>query len=117
MNEQMPRTAGAPPVACNLSEPDVAVRREVVTHDLFRHAEETRELEDGFAYRFPAAEPRAGKLLDFMAAERRCCTFFTFELAFEPNAGPVWLRLRGSPEIKAFIREALTGNCGPVLPT
>ena len=113
MNDQAPR-ADASPLACNLSEPDLARRRDAISRDLFQHAEEIRELKDGFAYRYPAVEPWAGKLLDFIAVERRCCPFFTFELAFEPNDGPLWLRLRGLAEIKAYIRDGLTGNSEPV---
>ena len=46
----------------------------------------------------------------FVAAERRCCPFLTFEIAFEPHGGPVWLRLRGSPRIKQFVAETFTGR-------
>jgi predicted ester cyclase len=49
------------------------------------------------------------KVLEFVAAEKQCCPFFTFELAFEPDDGPLWLRLRGSAEIKAFVRSELDG--------
>ncbi len=58
----------------------------------------------------------AGKLLDFIAAERRCRPLFTFELAFEPNDGPLRMRLRGSAEIKEFIRDGLIGSTEPPSP-
>jgi hypothetical protein len=48
-------------------------------------------------------------MLAFIAVEKECCPFFTFELALEPNDGPVWLRLRGSAEIKAFVMAELDG--------
>ena len=60
-------------------------------------------MEDGYAFRFPGASQWAGRLLAFVEGERQCCPFFTFELAFEPNRGPIWLRVRGSEEIKGFI--------------
>ncbi len=41
--------------------------------------------------------------MEFITAERECCPFFRFELIVEPDDGPVWLRLRGSDEVKAFV--------------
>jgi hypothetical protein len=64
-------------------------------------------LPDGYAYQFPASDPWPAKVLEFVAAERQCCPFFTFEIVFEPNDGPLWLRLRGSEEVKAFIQTEL----------
>ena len=65
------------------------------------------ELPDGFGFRFPGADPWAAKALEFIEAEKQCCPFFTFELAFEPDDGPLWLRLRGSAAIKDFVRAEL----------
>ena len=33
-----------------------------------------------------------------------------FELVFEPQAGPVWLRVRGTAEIKTFIGNLMAGE-------
>lgn len=49
------------------------------------------------------------KVLASIAAERQCCPLFTFEIVFEPNDGPLWLRLRGSAEVKSFIAAQLDG--------
>lgn len=90
------------PIACNLSDTALAERGDEVS-SLFQEAEQTLELDDGYAFRFPASDASAAKLLEFTLAERRCCPFFIFELVFEPNEGPLWLRLRGSADIKAFV--------------
>ena len=45
----------------------------------------------------------AGRLLDLINSERQCCQFFRFELSFEPQQGPVWFRVRGSEQVKAFL--------------
>ena len=116
MNDQSPRSGGMPPIGCNLAEPARSARRIAISDDLFRQVEEVQELDDGFAYRDPAAEAWAGKLPDFIAAERRCRPFFTFDLAFEPNDGPLWLRLRDAAEIKAIIRDGLIGSTEPLSP-
>ncbi len=42
--------------------------------------------------------------MDLIHAERQCCSFLTFELLFEPDHGPIWLRVRGSEEVKSFLR-------------
>lgn len=96
------------PVACLLSEREQAVRGDVLGREIFSRVEQVVELPDGYAYRFPAAEAGGEALLGFVAAERRCCPFLAFELAFEPDGGPVWLRLRGSADAKRFVRDTFT---------
>jgi hypothetical protein len=94
-------------IACKLLGAEFHERKQAITRDLFAHAELVEELPDGFAYRFPSADPWPAKVLEFVAAERQCCPFFTFEIVFEPNDGPIWFRLRGSAEIKRFIKTEL----------
>ena len=40
-------------------------------------------------------------------AERECCPFLAFELAAEPNKGPVILRVIGPNGAKEFLRAIL----------
>lgn len=93
------------PIACNLSDPELARRAAELERGLFSAAEEVEELPDGYGYRFPADQEWLAKIVQFIGFERECCPFFTFELVFAPNQGPVWLRLRGSAEIKAFVAQ------------
>ena len=95
-------------IACLLSERDYAIRSEELAGGLFTTVEEVVELPDGNAYRFAGADSPLESLLEFIAAERRCCPFLSFEIAFESHGGPLWLRMRGSPRVKAFIAEAFT---------
>jgi hypothetical protein len=92
-------------IACNLSEREMAARGDALARELFLAVEAVEELPDGYAYRFPGDEKWTARVLDFVAAERRCCPFFTFEVVFTPHDGPLWLRLRGSAAIKAFVRD------------
>jgi hypothetical protein len=94
-------------IACKLLGREFAERKEAITRDLFAHAQRVDELSDGFAYQFPSGDPWPTKVLEFVATERQCCPFFTFEIVFEPNEGPLWLRLRGSEEAKEFIQSEL----------
>jgi hypothetical protein len=102
-----------PPLACKLTDPEFAARKAAISRDLFADVAEVRELADGFAYRWPATDERIATVTDFIIAERECCPFFTFEVAIEPDGGPLWLRLRGSEEIKAFIAAELDGSLRP----
>ena len=92
-------------IACLLSERDYAIRSEELASGLFAAVEEVAELPDGYAYRFATADSPLESLLEFIAAERRCCPFLHFEIAFEPHGGSLWLRMRGSPRVKAFIAQ------------
>ena len=109
MTEPTSQATDEPCLACNLIGREFAERKEAIGRDLFAHADAVEELADGFGFRFPAAEPWAARALDFIAVERQCCPFFTFELVFEPDDGPLWLRLRGSEAIKAFVASELDG--------
>ena len=108
MGKTMTRNPAAP-IACSLGDRDLAERGAEFRRGLFAAAEERRELADGYAYRFPGTEETLAALLDFAAAERRCCAFFRIELAFEPGFGPLWLTLQGPEGTKVFVREAFGG--------
>ena len=92
------------PLACLLTGKDLEARSEVV-QPLMASYQKLQELEDGYAFQFPGGPEWIQKLVSFVAEERECCPFFTFELHYEPNLGPIWLRLRGSAEIKALLRD------------
>ncbi|HEY7348514.1 MAG TPA: hypothetical protein VH599_09395 [Ktedonobacterales bacterium] len=104
MIEQTPAVEDTP-IACNLTG-DEHVKRGEEVRALFHEVEQVRELDDGYAFRFPGGDTWASRLLEFTLTERRCCPFFTFELVFEPNEGPIWVHLRGS----AAIKESLVGG-------
>jgi hypothetical protein len=102
-----------PVIACLLSEREAAIRGEELASGLFAAVEEITELPDGYGYRFSGDGSPLELLLEFIAAERRCCPFLTFELVFPLHNGPLWLRLRGSPEVKSFIAETFNTRVAP----
>ncbi len=69
---------------------------------------ELKELADGYAFKFSA--DKFETLTRFIGLERLCCSFFTFELKIAPNQGSIWIHLRGSEQIKAFIKMELQAN-------
>jgi hypothetical protein len=105
------------PIACNLSKAEFALREAEIANDLFSGCEQVKELADGYAFKFLDVEQWANRLLSFVLEERKCCPFFTFDLLFEPQKGPIWLQLRGDERVKLFIKEnflsslSLIGTC------
>ncbi len=97
------------PIACLLTDESKKRRRDTIVEPLFNNHQELRPLGDGYALRFPGDMETAARLLDFIAGERACCPFFTFELIFEPGNGPIWLHLRGPAGTKEFVSTLLSG--------
>ena len=90
-------------ITCKLVDAAFIARKETIRTTLLAHVQEVKELEDGYAFGFSEGSITGTQILEFIEAERECCSFFTFELIFEPYEGLRWLRMRGSAEIKAFI--------------
>lgn len=101
--------SGRIPFACNMLALGVEERplHEATIKELRRAIEEIRELPDGYAFRFAPKEQTLMMLCEFIARERLCCPFFTFELVAEAGEKPLWLRLRGADGIKQFITAEL----------
>jgi hypothetical protein len=67
------------------------------------------ELEDGFAFRFPADAKTFATVSEWMGNERLCCPFFAFDLHVGDSTGPTTLRITGPEGVKRFIRAELPG--------
>jgi hypothetical protein len=94
------------PVACSLTEAELEVRGDE-NAGLFAHARVVEELPDGYRFAFPADDDGIPALVRFILAERACCPFFTFELAFPSPHQVVWLAILGNEEAKAIVRDGL----------
>jgi hypothetical protein len=95
-----------PIFACNMLALDAEQRRRhlTVTGQLRAAIKEIRPLSDGYEFRFPSEQATILLASEFVARERLCCSFFTFELAVGPEESPLWLRLRGPEGVKDFIK-------------
>lgn len=91
------------PVACTLTDQDLAARRQHLLAALFPYVEAQELLDDGYAWRFGGSDERWADLAAFVQFERRCCGFLRFELIAEPQQGPLWLKATGPPGTKAFL--------------
>jgi len=103
------------PVACTLTEPELAARRAGVLTAIRRDQQEARWLPDGVALRFTAEPARLAMLAAFVDLERRCCAFLRFRLTVEPGGGPVWLELTGPPGARDFLAAEVVAP-GPAVP-
>lgn len=91
------------PIACNLTDSNFQERRTGLLKLVADGVEETRELEDGYAYRFPSDVSWLATLANLITLERACCPFMRFNLRLEPAEGPIWLELTGPPGTKEFL--------------
>lgn len=95
-------------IACRLTAEEQAQRGEDFAR-LFESAEDVAELPDGYALKFPNRDAWITRAVQLIVAERKCCPFFRFTLAFEPEEGPVWLHIAGPGDVKDWIG----GQCVP----
>lgn len=95
-----------PLFACNMLALNVDERKRhlEVMKQLRAATKEERELSDGYAFRFASDQATILLASEFMARERLCCPFFTFEMVIEPENEPLWVRLRGAEGVKEFIK-------------
>ncbi len=91
-------------IACSLSATEQAERGGEWA-EILAEAEEVAELAEGYALRFPNRDAWITRAVELVIAERKCCPFFGFTLAFEQGGGSVWLHIAGPGEVKASIRE------------
>ena len=95
------------PIACNLTDSDFQERRAGVLKMVADGVMETKELNDGYAYRFPSDSSWLATLAKLITVERACCPFLRFNLRIEPAEGPIWLELTGPPGTKDFLNSII----------
>ncbi|HJP94639.1 MAG TPA: arsenate reductase ArsC [Pyrinomonadaceae bacterium] len=102
------------PLACDMTAIPFDHRQRHMTNsrDLFSRIEETRELPNGYQFRFVSRPKLVTNLAEFVSLEKLCCPFLSFAIEIEAEDGPVWLRLTGREGVKAFIREEINGLLG-----
>lgn len=109
MNEQsteQKKSNAKPRFYCNMLALDKEARKRhgEVMKQLRTATKEVRGLSDGYGFRFASDIDTMMLVSEFVARERLCCPFFTFEMVVEPEAGPLWLRLKGEEGVKEFIK-------------
>jgi len=92
------------PIACSLTAPELQARRIEVLQKVRAAALEVKEMDDGFAYRFPNGESLITDLATLIQLEHQCCPFLRIVLIVEPGSGPVWLELTGPSGTREFLK-------------
>jgi hypothetical protein len=95
------------PIACTLPDEQLVGRRKEIDGNITGGVESATELPDGYEFHFSNSEEWIGKLTTFVKQERQCCRFLTFELIFQPDEGPISMRLRGPDGAKEFIKSMI----------
>ena len=91
------------PIACNLTSAELQARRRTVLDKVRRAVLEVRELENGYAYAFPAEGNWLREMAGVIDLERQCCPFLRFQLTVEASGGLLWLEMTGPEGTKAFL--------------
>ncbi len=97
----------APPIACTLSAEQLEARLDSRELRDLTAAAQVSELPDGIELEFSGDDAHLTGIVEFVAYERRCCQFLTFEIVLEPGLGPIHLRIRGPAGTKEFLTALL----------
>ena len=92
---------------CGLSSPELQQRKETVIASLQKQILETKELENGYAFKFSGSDKVVDELTEFIKTERECCGFFVFGLSISGDKSEAWLELTGPEGAKDFIADEL----------
>ena len=91
------------PVACSLTARELQERSHHVLQKVRAALVETKEMENGYAYRLPSDGAWISELADLVNLERQCCLFLRFNIIVEPDNGSIWLELTGPEGTKDFL--------------
>lgn len=92
-------------MTCKLTSPELRKRKETVLADLRKMVIETKELTNGYSFKFEASDAIFDQLNEFVKTERQCCDFFTFKIS--TSGKETWLELTGADGAKDFIKTEL----------
>ncbi|MEM6844329.1 MAG: hypothetical protein AAF944_05705 [Bacteroidota bacterium] len=92
---------------CTLTTQELQKRKRTVLKSLKAQIVEKKELEDGYAFKYPGTDKILDELIEFIKTERACCNFFLFGLSISGDQSETWLRLTGPKGAKDFISTEL----------
>ena len=90
--------------------PEEQRRYEDLRHEMQQGLEEIRELTNGYSFRVTGDTSSILAIAEWITLERRCCSFFDFELEVEPQGGPVWVRQTGGEGVKEFLQTEIAAR-------
>ena len=80
-----------------------SANRRQITTKVFTKFQDKRELDNGYALRYPANDEWSETLDQFTGIWSKSCPYFDFRLEPEEGNGHVWLRITGPDGTKSFV--------------
>jgi hypothetical protein len=95
-------------LACSLDALSTSEREQHrdLTKQMREAIREIKELPQGFAFRFEGDSEQVVALARWVAFERLCCPFFSFQMEVGSKDEPLWLKITGRNGAKEFMRAA-----------
>jgi hypothetical protein len=106
----MKQQSGDFPVACRLSDAELRKREATLLAQFKTAVIATEELPDGYVFRVPGDKKWMAVMWKLIVTERECCPFLAFELAAQPNMGPMSIRITGPAGTKDFLKTFLCNS-------
>ncbi len=94
-------------LTCKLTTPELQQLKSTVIENLRKQIIQTKELTNGYAFKFTGTNKMLDELTEYIKTERKCCDFFTFNLAISGDQSEIWLELTGVEGTKAFLKSEL----------
>ena len=93
------------PIACSLTTAELLERRSKVLQKVTAARMDSKELDNGYVYRFPSDGEWITELASLVSLERLCCPFLTFRITVEPGQGNILLEITGPAGTKEFLTD------------
>lgn len=93
------------PIVCTLNEAQLRERRQVIIDAFANMHVGVTELEDGYAFTFPASSAMLRQIAQLVDLERQCCAFLTFKIVVEARNTSIRFEVTGPREAKKVIAE------------
>ena len=93
------------PVACLIAGVETRQQRRALLQELLREVQETKQLRNGYALRFPKETFK--RVTEFIEGERACCPFLDFAVEINSSKATLWLKLTGPKAAKQFLQTEL----------
>lgn len=91
-------------LACKLTGSDQIKRMDELHQTLFKQVTRVVEHPGSYEMVFETSDnDLIGDLAEFIRFERLCCPWLVFHLTFQPEEGPISLKMGDSPETKEMV--------------
>lgn len=93
--------------ACKLSSAEFRQRKEEVLDKLKEKIVTRKPIKNGFRFTLSGSDSTFVEVMDFIKAERECCSFLTFDLRIQDRDSQIALSITGPKGAKDFIADEM----------